>query len=308
MILCVCPNPSIDTYAWLDEHQPGNVTRINRLHEYPGGKAIHVALALSELGTKAIIFGNWAGPNGEWIKNECKKKGIVIKGINLEGNNRKCYTFRSHDLSLNDSELIEPGPIMSDQGWDSFLHNFQKQLECCELACISGSWPMGAPNDAYLQLVNICNRLGKKAIVDCSGIQLRNVLKAKFFGLHINEHEAMDVFETKSQGEIFSKLKRNVSLIALTKGNKGLFLNHEGIGLHGNVKIDHVISSVGSGDCLTAGIAFAVHNELSSREIVKYGVALGAANCLSEDLGILQLVNVKKLLPEVEINDYKNVE
>lgn len=301
MILCVCPNPSIDAYAWVDGHASGKPTRIGKLQEYPGGKGVHVALALSELGVKTTIFGSWAGPNGDWIRKECKKKRIVSKGINLDGNNRKCYTFRSQDPALNDSELLEPGPTMAPNDWDRFLPAFKKQAARFDWVCISGSWPTGAPEDANLRLVQICKKLRKKVILDCSGVQLRNVLKTDFFGLHINEQEAIAIFDTGDTEEIFRKLKDKVSIIALTKGENGLFLNYKGHTLHGNVAVKNVISSVGSGDCLTAGILFAISKKLPVMDMVKYGVACGAANCMTEDLGMLRCSDVKELLPQVEV-------
>lgn len=304
MILCVCPNPSIDAYAWVDGHATGKLTRIVKLREYPGGKAVHVAMALRELGVKTAILGNWAGPNGDWIRKECKKKRIVSKGIDLEGNNRKCYTFRSQDPALNDSELLEPGPTMTTDDWNRFLPTFEKQAARFDLVCISGSWPTGAPDDANLQLVQICKKLRKKVILDCSGVQLRNVLKTDFFGLHINEQEAISIFDTASTDEIFSKLRDKISLVALTRGKSGLYLNYRDRTLHGNVAVNKVISSVGSGDCLTAGILLAISKKLPVVEIVKYGVACGAANCLTEDLGMLKCNDVNELLPKVGIKEW----
>lgn len=48
-ILVVCPNPSIDTYAWIDGFANGVPNRIKREDRYPGGKGLHVAMALAEL-------------------------------------------------------------------------------------------------------------------------------------------------------------------------------------------------------------------------------------------------------------------
>jgi len=80
MILSVCPNPSIDTYAWLDNFESGGVNRIKKLEEYPGGKGVHVALAIAELGGRSKLLANWAGNNGDWIKKECINRNIEISG------------------------------------------------------------------------------------------------------------------------------------------------------------------------------------------------------------------------------------
>ncbi len=301
MILSVCPNPSIDTYAWLQQLNFGGVNRIEKLKEFPGGKGTHVAFALKQLGVGTSLFGNWAGNNGEWIKNASMKAGIRPVGIPLMGNNRKCYTFRSGDKTIENTELLEPGPEMTERDWQQFLRKFSSEVKKHEFVCMSGSWPTGAPDDAYLQLLLICTKHKKRALLDCSGIQLKNALKTKFFGLHINEHEALEAFGINDSVKVFSYLKDKVTLLALTNGKEGLYLRSSTSSLHANVVIDKVVSTVGSGDCLTAGIAYGVSNGLTLEDTAKYGVACGAANCLNDDLGMLKASDVENLFPKVKI-------
>ncbi len=49
MILCVCPNPAIDKFIYLDDFKEGSVNRINQELSYPGGKGVHVALGVREM-------------------------------------------------------------------------------------------------------------------------------------------------------------------------------------------------------------------------------------------------------------------
>lgn len=303
MILTVCPNPSIDTYAWLKIFINGKANRITKMQEYPGGKGIHVAMALKELKNSVALIGNWAGTNGEWIKNRPELAGIDIFGTQLLGGNRKCYTFRSSlEKSFDNTELLEPGPKMTEEDWNLFLTEFRAALKGCSLVCLSGSWPKGAPEDAYFQLLQICEKEGKKAILDCSGVQLKNALKGKFYGLHINEHEANTNFGTENHFEIKNHLKNKVSVLAITKGKEGLFLYLDDQYIHANVVVKDVMSTVGSGDCLTAGIAYAIAEGFPFEKIAAYGVACGAANCMNEDLGMLRLEDVNTLLGEVQLN------
>lgn len=305
MILSVCPNPSIDAYAWLQSFENGMANRIVKLKEYPGGKGIHVAMALKELGSSVAIMGNWAGYSGEWIKNASQLNEIDKLGPQLMGNNRKCYTFRSSQRdTFDNSELLEPGPVMSNVSWNRFLLEFKIIIKKFHFVSFSGSWPEGAPDDAYSQLLKICKDENIRSFLDCSGIQLKNALQEGFFGLHINEHEANSVFGTQNHIEIRELLMDKISLIAITKGKEGLFLHSKDHSVHANVSINDVKSTVGSGDCLTAGIVHAIDNGFSFNRIATYGVACGAANCLNEELGILKVADVNKLLNEVELKNF----
>lgn len=306
MILSLCPNPSIDTYAWLDTFESGAVNRIERIQEYPGGKGVHVALALAELGSNSRLMGAWAGGIGDWIKSQCEKKNVAPIGIDLEGNSRKCYTFRTENLNFNNSELLEPGPVFTTQKWHSFTKIFKEAIGSTKLICMSGSWPVNAPIDAYAQLIEVGRNKNIPTILDCAGSQLQEALKKRFFGLHLNQSEAEDLCGSKDIFQLLKKLNGKVDLVALTKGKEGLILAYKNRILTANVKIDRVISTVGSGDCLTAGIAHAVSKNLSLEEIAAYGVACGTANCLNEDLGQLLKKDVQELLPKVDVKEITN--
>lgn len=300
MILAVCPNPSIDTYAWLDDFEAGNTNRIKRQQEYPGGKGTHVALALNEMGANTGLLAAWAGHAGNWIKDACTGYGLKTLGPHLsQGANRKCYTFLSKNPNLQHTELLEPGPVMDPADYQQLKKNFETHVSKADLAVISGSWPKESPATATGDLVALAKGSGTKVILDCAGVQLEKALESGFFGLHLNEHEAMEFCGTGDVTEAIRQLHEKVDLIALTKGKEGLYLSYLGKLVHANVRVDKVISTVGCGDCLTAGVAFGVSTGMSVLDIARHGVAFGAANCLREDLGMLYKTDVEDLLPKV---------
>jgi len=305
MILCVCPNPSIDTYYWLNDLFPGTSNRVIKQNQYPGGKGVHVGFALNELGEQAGILGFWAGVNGTWIKEKCAEKKISCFGPDVIGASRKCITLvtKQGDSDFNNTELLETGPSISKEDFDLFNIQFQKMVLQIDFLCLSGSWPIGAPQDAYRDLILQATKSDKKVILDASGAQLENALKAKPFGLHLNLEEAKFLYQTDDCQSILQDLGEKVELVALTAGKKGLYLLYKGIFIQANVHIPKVISSVGSGDSLTAGIAYALHQEMSPKDIARWGVACGAANCLREDLGMFYREDVFNLLKEVTIKN-----
>ncbi|WP_227009054.1 1-phosphofructokinase family hexose kinase [Christiangramia fulva] len=279
----------------------GTVNRISSLKAFPGGKGTHVACALNEMGIPVKLMGIWAGKSGEYIRQECHKRNIPTCGIEIDGENRRCYTFRSLNTAFNSTELLEPGPELLEQNWKEFLKDFRKQITEVQLIIISGSFPKNAPQDAYLQLIELCNRVGKKVIIDCSGIQLKNAMRSSFFGIHINEQEIRNLAAHNSITDTIKSLKEKTTWLALTLGKKGLRLIKGNEEVQANVVVNNVKSTVGSGDCLTAGIAAAIFKKLGMKEIARYGVAFGAANCLNENLGMLRKEDVNDLIRNVNI-------
>ncbi|MAS71531.1 MULTISPECIES: 1-phosphofructokinase family hexose kinase [unclassified Leeuwenhoekiella] len=301
MILCVCPNPAIDTYAWIPQLKTGQTNRVSHTVSYAGGKAIHVALALTELGAECKVLGFWAGSRGNFLRDQLESKGIDTTGVNLNGETRTCYTFRSTDQNTNNTELLTPGPHVDPDNWETFLKIYTEEIQLVEYINISGSLPNGAPDDGYLQLAELANKYHKKLIADCSGLQLKNLLKTSFFGLHLNQHEASELLQSENLIDIFPTLSEKVNLIALTVGKEGLYLHKDRETLHANVTIKEIKSTVGSGDCLTAGVIYALSQKASIQEIAKYGVSCGAANCLNEDLGMLRNQDVAQLVSKVSL-------
>ncbi|TRZ41857.1 1-phosphofructokinase family hexose kinase [Robertkochia solimangrovi] len=302
-MLIICPNPSIDTFAWITRFSSGTTNRFESLQEYPGGKGTHIAFAQRELGQDATLLAFWGGRNGSWIKEACLNKGIDVIGPELDSENRKCYTIRSQDQELNNTELLEPGPFITKSDWQSFLDIFKKEIRNHRLIIASGSWPAGTPESANRLLSEHCHEAGKDLIIDCNGSQLKNALKSEFFGIHLNEPEAGEILGTTNPFEVIEHLKKNVKLVAYTKGKQGLWLYFREELIHACTTIDNVISTVGSGDCLTAGIAFAIERQMANSDIATYGVACGAANCLNEELGMLRKTDVESLLPLINIKN-----
>ncbi len=302
MILVVCPNPSIDTYAQLEELKFGEPNRFINIQEFPGGKGVHVALALQEMGAKVSLLGFWAGPNGEWIKSECKKYGVEVGGVGLAGNTRKCYTIQSADQQLDHTEFLEPGPKMDIQSFEAFKKLFAERVKQAQLVIISGSWPVDSAENSCQELVRLCNQNQVDVILDCTGVQLQNALQENVTALHLNEIEYR---ETKNR--MPNELK-SVSMLALTKGKDGLeLISSQGI-IEGKVLLSKVISTVGSGDCLTAGLGFSLANNRELKDHARYAVAFGAANCLRAELGMLYREDVERLLPIIEIKEKKYAE
>ena len=57
-----------------------------------------------------------------------------------------------------------------------------------------------------------------------------------------------------------------------------------------------VHSTIGSGDCLLAGVIAGHVQELETQSMANLGAACGAANCIRPELGMLYKEDVKRLL------------
>jgi len=292
MITAVCPNPSVDKIYGLHSMSPG-VNRCSETQSFPGGKGVHVALALSELNSNTTLLGFWGGPTGRWIRDECKKKSIPTSGAETSEWNRSCITLLTRD-EFNNSEILETGPVITKDQVALFYSEAEKEASTARALCVSGSWPEGAPENRYKKLKEICERMGADLWVDASGDNLKLALEVQPYGIHLNKEEAAELLdENMSPSEMIRELHQTVKLVALTDGANGLYLAFKNRYYHAVCSVDEVISTVGAGDCLTAGILHSHYRDSDPVEIAKTGVACGAANCVNPDLGMIKKSDVK---------------
>lgn len=294
MILAVCLNPSVDTFVRLPALHPKAANRVQSEERYPGGKGIHVALAAAELGERVTVLGVWGGPTGHWIREECERQGVSCAGPSVARWSRNCLTFKTND-GFDDTELLGAGPYLTSLELDLLDAEFAALALRASVICISGSLPPGSDPKIYRRWIEAAKA---PVFVDCTGEALIEALKVNPYGLHLNRSEA------EAAGR---EVIRSVQLSAITDGRDGLTLTHKNASVHARVELENVISAVGSGDCLVAGLAVAKARGLSLEEMARMGVACGAANCLRPELGMLYRKDVESLVKRVEVTHHEAV-
>lgn len=302
MILCLCPNPSIDKFIWFEGFKAGNVNRVKKEVSFPGGKGVHVALGVAELGEECAILGFWGSDGGKWIKKNCENRGISCYGPEVDEPARTCLTFRSDD-EFDSTEILEFGPAVGGNEVDLFRLEFKRLLRKVSAICMSGSWPQTKEEIGYSEFVVLAKEEGVKSFVDCSGDNLLSVLSANPYGVHINQEEGMEVFNYDTPLKIADEVSKKCDLAAITCGAAGLYLSNSKTTLHGNCKLGQIISTIGCGDSLMAGLIVAHVRNLNLVDTAKISVACGAANCLREDLGMFYKRDVERLMKESMITD-----
>ncbi len=301
MVLCVCPNPSIDKYIWVENFGKGRVNRAKKEQSFPGGKGVHVALGINELGVETALLGFWAGSTGEWIKSACESRGIKCYGPEVDGLTRTCLTLKSND-EYNETEVLGVGPLVQKADFLKFHKEYDRLLKEANLVSFSGSWPNNTIDAGYDQFVAKANEQNKISLVDCSGSGLLKTLEKHPYGVHINHHEGYDLYKTHDVLNIAEKVAAETYLAAISYGSEGLYLSDGNQMVHALSRVDEVISTVGSGDSLMAGLAVALFKGEDLLNTAKLAAACGAANCIREELGMFHKRDVDQLMKRCETN------
>jgi fructose-1-phosphate kinase PfkB-like protein len=179
---------------------------------------------------------------------------------------------------------------------------FNENVASAKCIVLSGSWSQGAIGDEYQCLIDVANQHKKASFVDCTGDQLINALRARPHTVHLNRSEFQDQFGSENPAKSLNMLLDQCEKVALTDGDKGLYLIEKNRTFHAISSVDLMHSAVGSGDCLMAGFAVAFSKSLDSSETAGLAASCGAANCLRHDLGMLFADDVKLLYKNTQVN------
>lgn len=303
MILSVCPNPSVDKFISLAELRKGSVNRSLGEQAYPGGKGTHVALAVSELGHESKLAGIWGGPTGKWIREECESYGVISVGPEVSNWTRTCLTIKTGSNNT-DTEILEKGPEVTGQTMDNLFQSIKEEFVNADAISVSGSWPEGAQDNVYQILKELSDAGGVPLWVDASGNRLKQAIRVSPYGIHINRSEAISLFGPDKTPEYYTReLLNYCTLAAVTDGANGLFLAKDNRVIHANCEAEQIISTVGSGDCLLAGLMVSQASGSDIADMAKTGAACGTANCIHPGLGMLLKKDVDRLKNEVILEE-----
>lgn len=309
MILTVTMNPAVDIGYSLEQFHLDTVNRANEITKTPGGKGLNVARVLSQVGEDVLATGLLGGKIGEFIQDQLNQVGIKHDFSLISGETRNCIAILHEGQQ---TEILESGPIISDEERKSFLEHFEKLVKQASIISISGSLPKGLPVDFYSKMIEICDRYQKPVVLDCSGEALLEVLKgqAKPTVIKPNTEELSQLLSIEVTGDtsvlkaaLDQNLFSGVEWVIVSLGSEGAFAKH--IDSYYKVMIPkiEVVNPVGSGDSTVAGITSALYHAESDEELLKKANCLGMLNAQEKQTGHVNMANYSALFESIKVEE-----
>ncbi|KDN59353.1 1-phosphofructokinase family hexose kinase [Exiguobacterium sp. AB2] len=299
MILTVTLNPAIDVRYDMGNFQLDKTNRVDSIHKTAGGKGLNVTRVVHQLGEPVLATGLLGGKAGEWIESELDAARIRHDFYQVAGETRSCHAFLHEG---HQTEVLEAGPTVSELEWHGFLEHFVTLLEEATLVVASGSLPKGVPTSAYRQLNELVGRLGKRMILDTSGIALREGVMSKPFLIKPNETELAALEPSKSTEVALDLLADTIPWIVHSMGKDGAIGLVEGERYVVTVPPIKAINPVGSGDAMVAGIAVGLLRQYPIEQTLALGSATGTLNALEPGTGTISVQALPDLLEKIKVN------
>jgi len=297
-------NTALDKLVDVDVLRAGAMQRITSVRVSFGGKGLHVAQTIASLGEQVRLVGLVDAASGPAIAALMRERGVEFHGIEVPGTIRTCLAIRERDGRI--TELLEPGPDLDAATREKMVATFRSLALESDLAVMSGSLPPGCDDGTYADLVRELQGTGVRCLLDASGAALRMAVEERPFLVKPNRDEAAALFGKPvadiddAANAVRMLLSRGVSIPVVSLGADGVVAAHGSQLLHANVPVERVVSAVGSGDCLVAGIAASLMRGDSFDSMLQLGAACGAANA-SAGLGYARRADLEALLARARI-------
>ncbi|HSR04591.1 MAG TPA: 1-phosphofructokinase [Proteiniclasticum sp.] len=287
MIITVTLNPAMDKTMILDGIEIGEVNRADSVRNDVGGKGINVSKVLKALGTDSMATGFLGGILEDLFHKELKKLEIEDRFTSVEGNTRTNIKLVDRKNNTN-TDINEPGPIISSSELEQFLRVFNEALHEGDLVVLSGGIPQNIPSDIYGTLTRKAKEKGAKVVVDADGEALSHALNEIPYMIKPNEKE-LGAFlgkEVLSEEEIIEEakafVKKGIHKVLVSRGEKGsIFVTENTVHIGRGIKVE-VKSTVGAGDSMVAALVYADERKLDDYETLVIAQATGAAAVTTE--------------------------
>lgn len=298
-------NTTLDRLIGIDTLRVGEVCRATSERIYPGGKGLHVAQTIAALGERVQLVGVVDAAHRNLIGRRMVERGVLFHGIEITQSMRNCLALQ--DASGQVTEVLGQGPELAEKFRRQLMHAFLRGVDESELAILSGSLPLGFSAETYAELAGQVHDAGRRCLIDASGDVLQQAAQAKPFLLKPNRDEISSLLGRPivTLDDAIDAAKtlwaRGVAMPLITMGALGaVAMNADGI-CWASIELQDVCNPVGSGDCLLAGVAVGLLRGESLEELLRLGVACGAANAMREETGYIDRADVYALLPKVRV-------
>ena len=298
-IVTLTVNPALDKSSHFKGLVPEQKIRCETPRFDAGGGGINVSKAIARLeGVSKAIFTS-GGATGEKLKELIEAEKIPFEAIAIHSWTRESFVAVDDNTNLQ-YRFGFTGAAINESEKAAIIEVIQKLK--CKYLVISGSLNVGLPTDFYKQIAKIAKASGIKVVVDAYGDALTNVLQEGVYLIKPNVGELAKLVgvETLEIGEVNEAAKKIIAqggaeIVVVSLGPQGAVLvtkdTYEFVPAPNVVKR----STVGAGDSMVGGMVWALSQNKSLKEVIRWGVACGSAATMNEGTQLFKGEDAKRL-------------
>lgn len=298
-IVTLTVNPSVDKSTHFSGLIAEQKIRCQDPQFDAGGGGINVSKAIARLRGSSLAVFTAGGPVGEMLKDLVEKEKVEFEAIGIKTATRE--NFIAVDDNTNSQYRFGfTGDVLEASEVEEILKTISNLKPKYLVA--SGSLNEGLSDDFYQKVAEIAKKSGTKLIVDTSGEALKKIVETGVYLIKPNVGElakliGVERLEMEEVDDAAKKIiaKGGAEIVVVSLGPQGAVLvtkdSCEFIPAPNVAKK----STVGAGDSMVGGMVWALSQNKSMKEVIRWGVACGSAATMNEGTQLFKLEDANRL-------------
>ena len=311
-VVTITLNPALDLTGDLDALNVGSISLVKKSSLHPAGKGVNVARVLSDLGADVTVSGFLGADNQEMFAQLFEQIGANDQFIRVNGSTRINVKLVERNGEVSDINF--PG-IQIDQ---AAINEFEAKLDTLcqdhEYFVFAGSLPPGVSPELCAKWLETLHQRGKKVLFDSSRQALAAGMEAKPWLIKPNDEELSEfvgqVLTTPKQCQLAAQTlaDKGIENIVVSMGSQGVMWLNQGQWLQATPPKMSVVSTVGAGDTLVAGLCWGHMQQLEKSELISFATALSALAVTQVGVGVNDINQVRTLQKQTTVEPLSDVE
>lgn len=304
-VVTVTLNPALDLTGSLETLQIGAVNLLETGSLHPAGKGINVAKVLAELGAEVTVTGLLGANNQASFVELFESLRINDQFIRVQGDTR--INVKIVEKSGQVSDLNFPGVTVGESEIAEFEQTLFKLSKTHDVFVIAGSLPQGVTPEHCAGWIEALNKAGKKVFFDSSNKALAAGVNAHPYLVKPNDEElsALLNLPLKNTDEIKNAAQQlqqqGCHNVVISMGENGVLWLDQAGWLKSTPPKMEVVSTVGAGDTLVAGLCWGELNEWDKSQSLSFATALAALAVSQVGVGVEDIDQVEILQKNIKI-------
>ncbi len=306
-ILTITLNPALDMTGNLENLKPGAVNLVQDSTLHPAGKGVNVAKVLSDLGSAVAVTGFLGDSNDQSFIELFESLNAADHFVRVPGSTR--INVKLVESCGDVTDLNFPGVTVSAEKQQAFETKLLELAADYDLIVIAGSLPVGITPKDLSRCVAMLGEQGKQVIVDTSRAAFQEVLSASPWLVKPNEDELSEWAgrELKTEQELREVGEQlaasGVTHVVISRGADGVLWLNDGQWLKSQPPRMKVVSTVGAGDTLVAGLCYGLNQGFDKSKTLAFATALSALAVTQTGVGATDHQQIQNIVEQVQVSD-----
>ncbi|WP_394241213.1 1-phosphofructokinase [Vibrio astriarenae] len=306
-VVTITLNPALDLTGSLSELNPGTVSLVDKSSFHAAGKGVNVAKVLSDLGANVTVTGFLGKDNPELFHHLFNDIKVTNRFIEVEGATR--INVKLVEASGAVSDINFPGVQVSPADIARFEATLFELAETHDYFVLAGSLPRGITPEQCAAWIEQLHTRGKRVLFDSSKAALSAGIESCPWLIKPNDEELSDFVgqhldtAEKCQQAAQSLSQKGIENIVVSMGSEGVMWLNEGKWLRSQPPKMEVVSTVGAGDTLVAGLCWGHMQNMPKENLLRFATALSALAVSQVGVGLTSQQELESIELQTQVSE-----